>query len=201
MNACLVGMLGTGIGRPGLLTGVSLPLEAEAGLATSLPGDRDGGRSSSAPSSSSLGSSKFMLPDRPAGGETSRRMSPPSCDAVRRQLISHATDPSAARLLPTERYLRCVTLRINGRADPVSAAVPGYPSLAPAASLRLRPSRGRRPTEAEMEAAAGSPMRFGFSFPLRGLPGKPPDRRCLKQEKAEVEGGLRLLRASTTIQP
>ncbi|TNN68798.1 hypothetical protein EYF80_020986 [Liparis tanakae] len=51
-----------------LLTGMSLPLAAEAGLVLPALGDRERERSSSASSSRSLSSSKFMLPDRP--GET-----------------------------------------------------------------------------------------------------------------------------------
>lgn len=53
----------------GLLTGMSLPLAAEAGLVVSALGDRDRDRSSSTSSSCSLASSKFMLPDRPGEGE------------------------------------------------------------------------------------------------------------------------------------
>lgn len=53
----------------GLLTGMSWPLAAEAGLVASALGDRDRDRSSSTSSSCSLASSKFMLPDRPGEGE------------------------------------------------------------------------------------------------------------------------------------
>lgn len=52
-----------------LLTGTSLPLAAEEGLVVSVLGDRERGRSSSVSPSGSLGSSKFILPDRPDEGE------------------------------------------------------------------------------------------------------------------------------------
>lgn len=52
-----------------LLTVTSLPLAAEAGLVVSALGDRERVRSSSASSSGSLDSSKFILPDRPGEGE------------------------------------------------------------------------------------------------------------------------------------
>lgn len=55
----------------GLLTPASLPLAAEAGL-VSVFGDRELVRSSSASSSCSLASSKFMLPDRPVDGEEAK---------------------------------------------------------------------------------------------------------------------------------
>lgn len=46
-------------------TGTSLPLAAEEGLVVSVWGDSERGRTSSASSSCSLASSKFILPDRP----------------------------------------------------------------------------------------------------------------------------------------
>lgn len=91
-----------------LLTGTLFPLAAEAGLVASVFGDNERGPSS-ASSSFSLASSKFMLPDRPvwAGREQKRRSA--LCilevggfcaEAHLRSLISHGgvmKSPSNAR--------------------------------------------------------------------------------------------------------